>query len=72
MKKPIVASSFATVALMLSGCMAGQMLQPGNTFSDPLRSGGRGPEMVVIPAGSFQMGCVSRGCPRRRDRNTAF
>ena len=59
MKKLIVASSIATLALMLSGCMAGQMLQPGNTFSDSLRSGGRGPEMVVIPAGSFQMGCVS-------------
>ena len=33
--------------------------QPGETFRDPLRSGGSGPEMVVIPAGSFRMGCVS-------------
>lgn len=33
--------------------------QPGVVFSDALRGGGRGPEMVVIPAGSFQMGCVS-------------
>ena len=33
--------------------------QPGDTFSDVLRSGGQGPEMVVIPAGSFSMGCVS-------------
>lgn len=32
---------------------------PGDTFSDALTSGGTGPEMVVIPAGSFQMGCVS-------------
>ena len=64
MKKPIVALSLATLALVLSGCMASQTLQPGNTFSDPLRSGGRGPEMVVIPAGSFQMGCQARGfCP---------
>ena len=33
--------------------------QPGDIFSDPLRAGGQGPEMVVIPAGSFRMGCVS-------------
>ena len=33
--------------------------QPGDTFTDALRGGGRGPEMVVIPAGSFRMGCVS-------------
>ena len=26
------------------------------TFRDPLRSGGEGPEMVVVPAGRFQMG----------------
>ena len=35
------------------------VLQPGQTFSDALNSGGRGPEMVVIPAGRFYMGCVS-------------
>ena len=33
--------------------------QPGAVFSDTLSSGGQGPEMVVIPAGSFRMGCVS-------------
>ena len=33
--------------------------QPGETFSDALSSGGRGPEMVVIPVGRFRMGCVS-------------
>ena len=31
----------------------------GQTFRDDLRSGGKGPEMVVVPAGSFMMGCVS-------------
>ena len=35
----------------------------GDAFWDPLSSGGYGPEMVVIPAGSFGMGCVSgAGC----------
>ncbi len=29
-------------------------------FADPLDSGGIGPAMVAIPAGSFRMGCVSR------------
>ena len=29
-------------------------------FDDPLGSGGTGPTMVAIPAGSFRMGCVSR------------
>lgn len=38
---------------------AGDAPQAGETFSDPLSSGGRGPEMVVIPAGGFSMGCVS-------------
>ncbi len=33
--------------------------KPGETFRDNLRSGGSGPELVVIPAGTFQMGCFS-------------
>ena len=32
----------------------------GASFTDELSSGGVGPEMVVIPAGRFRMGCVSR------------
>ena len=28
-------------------------------YADPLSSGGAGPEMTVVPAGSFEMGCVS-------------
>ena len=36
--------------------------RPGR-FRDDLASGGRGPQMVVLPAGTFGMGCVSgRGC----------
>ena len=31
----------------------------GDVFRDRRRSGGEGPEMVVIPAGRFRMGCVS-------------
>ena len=32
------------------------ILTPGQTFSDPLKIGGKGPLMVVIPAGEFLMG----------------
>ena len=32
--------------------------QPGSVFQDVLASGGRGPEMVVIPPGQFQMGDI--------------
>ena len=32
--------------------------EAGETFREPLRSGGEGPEMVVVPAGSFRMGCL--------------
>ena len=32
---------------------------PGSTFREALSSGGEGPEMVVIPAGRFRMGCLS-------------
>ena len=35
------------------------VLPLGVAFTDELSSGGEGPEMVVIPAGRFRMGCVS-------------
>ncbi len=40
---------------------------PGATFSDPLKSGGQGPEMVVIPPGSFSMGSPSSETGRSDD-----
>ena len=36
-----------------------RIFEPGDVFTDVLRSDGEGPEMVVIPAGRFRMGCVS-------------
>ena len=32
---------------------------PGESFRDPLRSGGHGPELIVVPAGQFLMGDLS-------------
>ena len=41
----------------------GEAFRVGRTFRDDLRSGGEGPQMVVVPAGAFRMGCVSgQGC----------
>ena len=47
----------AAVGMVLASAAAAQ--EPGEAFSDTLRGGERGPEMVVIYAGSFEMGCVS-------------
>ena len=38
---------------------ASRRTAPGTAFQDPLRSGGTGPQMVVLPAGAFRMGCLS-------------
>jgi formylglycine-generating enzyme required for sulfatase activity len=32
------------------------LFRPGQTFTDALRNGGRGPQMVVVPHGAFRMG----------------
>ncbi len=32
------------------------LFRPGQAFTDALRNGGRGPEMVVVPHGGFRMG----------------
>jgi formylglycine-generating enzyme required for sulfatase activity len=44
---------------MSSVASAGQIdSKPGQVFRDRLKSGGDGPEMVVIPAGKFRMGDI--------------
>lgn len=57
-----------TTLLLLTGCSVSSLSsnaapRVGDVFRDDLSSGGTGPEMVVIPAGRFRMGCVSgRDC----------
>jgi formylglycine-generating enzyme required for sulfatase activity len=34
------------------------LFRPGQVFTDALRNGGRGPQMVVIPHGAFRMGAA--------------
>ena len=71
MKRTFVHAAF--VAVLLAAPTAGFEAQPasqepadpqpGDTFSDTLSSGDPGPEMVVVPAGTFRMGCLSsEGC----------
>ncbi len=43
------------------------MTSPGTVFHDKLKSGGEGPAMVVIPAGSFQMGSTKKTDGDERD-----
>lgn len=38
------------------GRASASRLSPGSVFQDTLSSGGQGPEMVVVPSGSFMMG----------------
>ncbi|MFN0315377.1 MAG: formylglycine-generating enzyme family protein [Burkholderiales bacterium] len=42
-------------------------LKAGDEFNDPLRSGGTGPRMVVIPAGPFVMGSYASEANRQED-----
>ena len=42
--------------LMVSPPVISQELFSGQTFRDPLRSGGEGPDMVVLPQGKFVLG----------------
>lgn len=35
------------------------LFRPGQTFTDPLDGGGRGPQMVVVPHGGFRMGAAA-------------
>ena len=67
MKKLIVVTSLAALFLFLAGQAAAQDLKPLDIFTDELHAGGFGPRMVVIPAGSLEMGCSAAvsGCPDR-------
>ena len=40
---------------------ASTAMAPGTVFRDALKDGGQGPQMVVLPTGSFQMGTPSGG-----------
>ena len=43
-------------------------VEAGARIRDPLRSGGSGPEMVVVPAGEFVMGSVTGPASERPPR----
>lgn len=71
MKRTVVHAAFLAVLLAAAAAafeaqpatQEGAVLEPGDTFSDTLSSGDSGPEMIVVPAGTFRMGCLStEGC----------
>jgi formylglycine-generating enzyme required for sulfatase activity len=51
-----VAQQLRAVALRAVGLVDPLLLVSGKTFRDPLKEGGEGPPMAVIPAGRFLMG----------------
>ena len=55
--------AFATDQSDGGDLVAGEGFEQKDAFRDELLSGGYGPEMVVIPTGSFRMGCVSDCMP---------
>ena len=48
-----------------------QIAEP-TSFRDPLKIGGQGPEMVWVPAGSYDMGSAARGPIPTSDLSTRF
>ena len=61
---PRAVVALAAVAGGALSASANGALAPGGVFRDALRSGGQGPEMVVIPPGRFRMGCDRGDRPR--------
>ena len=55
-------SRYAGLAKLRLGEVRGSALGDWQVFSDVLKSGGQGPEMIVIPAGRFRMGCLNDDC----------
>lgn len=51
-----VAGAYAVSNPSPGGSPAGAAYQPGRVFEDPLAAGGKGPSLVVVPAGQFIMG----------------
>jgi serine/threonine-protein kinase PpkA len=47
-------------------------VEPGSRMRDPLATGGEGPEMVVLPAGQFQMGQADGPPSERPVRRVVF
>ena len=63
--------TLAAIAIVASALLVNRPAVAFETLSDPLPSGGQGPEMVVIPAGKFRLGDASgRGNDNERPQRT--
>lgn len=64
MSKPVAAVSLLLAALAQPYPALAGAYAPGTVFRDALKDGGKGPEMVVLPTGSFRMGDMNGGGER--------
>jgi formylglycine-generating enzyme required for sulfatase activity len=60
-KNPLPALVFCALLPFVTSAYAQIDYEAGDEFTDNLRSGGSGPTMVVIPAGSLSLGAVQGG-----------
>ncbi len=56
--RPAASDRFPVTAPGRSGVNVSEHAARADDFADALASGGNGPVMVVVPAGTFQMGCL--------------
>ncbi len=59
MRRSCVYSAAVLLGLLSFAVTDAALCQTGVEFSDPLASGGFGPRMITVDAGTFRMGCTS-------------
>jgi formylglycine-generating enzyme required for sulfatase activity len=66
------ASGIESLRTRIESARSYASLRPGQSLVDTLASGGRGPELVVIPLGTFQMGSPDNEVDRKSNEGPRF
>lgn len=66
------ASGIESLRTRIESARSYASLRPGQSLTDALASGGRAPELVVIPLGSFQMGSPEGEADRKSNEGPRF